>query len=53
MNLDELWRSNLALEQGSVYSIEKPEAIDPAKSFSELVLTSEDLVFLSQLGIRP
>jgi hypothetical protein len=52
MNFDELWRLNLAIEQGSVYSIGRPEAVDPAKSSSELVLTAEDLVFLSQVGIR-
>ena len=57
MTFDELWRLNLAQEQGPILSFEKPKVVTarPASSRNrnELELTAEDYEFLSQVGIKP
>jgi len=57
MTFDELWRLNLAQEQGPISSLEKPEVVTtrsaPPQNLSELELTAEDYEFLSQVGIKP
>ena len=57
MTFDELWRLNLAQEQGPILSFEKPKVVTarPAsrRSPNELELTAEDYEFLSQVGIKP
>jgi len=56
MTFDELWRLNLAEEQGPILSLEKPEAFAtlsaPRENLDELELTAEDYEFLSQVGIK-
>jgi len=57
MNFDELWRQNLAQQQGPILSLEKPEVATaqsaPHQNLDELELTAEDYEFLSQAGIKP
>jgi hypothetical protein len=57
MTFDELWRLNLAQEQGPILSFEKPEVVTtqsaPPQNLSGLELTAEDHEFLSQVGIKP
>ena len=57
MTFDELWRLNLAQEQGPILSFEKPEAVTtqsvPPQNLNGLELTAEDHEFLSQVGIKP
>ena len=57
MTFDELWRLNLAQEQGPILSFKKPEVVTalPAlrRNRNELELTTEDYEFLSQVGIKP
>jgi hypothetical protein len=57
MTFDELWRLNLAQEQGPILSLEKPEVVTtqsaPPQNLSGLELTAEDCEFLSQVGIKP
>ena len=57
MTFDELWRLNLAQEQGPILSFEKPKVVTalPAsrRNRNELELTAEDYEFLSQVGIKP
>jgi hypothetical protein len=57
MTFDELWRLNLAQEQGPILSFEKPEVATtqsaPPQNLNGLELTAEDHEFLSQVGIKP
>jgi len=57
MTFDELWRLNLAQEQGPILSFEKPEVATthsaPPQNLNGLELTAEDHQFLSQVGIKP
>ena len=57
MTFDELWRLNLAQEQGPILSFEKQKVVtaQPAsrRNRNELELTAEDYEFLSQVGIKP
>jgi hypothetical protein len=56
MTFDELWRANLDQERACGDSVEKAEAIGlravPGENANELLLTAEDCVFLSALGIK-
>jgi hypothetical protein len=56
VTFDELWRLNLAQEQGSILSFEKPEVVAtqsaPRQNLNDLELTAEDYEFLSQVGIK-
>jgi hypothetical protein len=56
MTFDELWRLNLAQEQGLILSPEKPEVVTaqsaPRQNLNDLELTAEDYGFLSQVGIK-
>lgn len=56
MTFDELWRVNLGQERARRDSVEKAEAVGllavPGENANELLLTAEDCVFLSALGIR-
>jgi hypothetical protein len=56
MTFDELWRLNLAQEQGPILSLEKPEVVPaqsaPRQTLSELELTAEDYEFMSQVRIK-
>lgn len=56
MTFDELWRVNLDQERARGDSLEKADAVGrvavPGESANELLLTAEDCVFLSALGIR-
>jgi len=56
MTFDELWRVNLDQERARRDSVEKAEAVGllavPGENANELLLTAEDCVFLSALGIR-
>ena len=56
MTFDELWRANLDPERACGDSVEKAEAIGlravPGEKANELLLTAEDCVFLSTLGIK-
>jgi hypothetical protein len=57
MTFDELWRMNLAQEQGPILSFKKPEVVTTQSASREnlngLELTAEDHEFLSQVGIKP
>jgi len=57
MTFDELWRLNLAQEQGPMLSFEKPVVVTtqsaPPQNLSGLELSAEDCEFLSQVGIKP
>jgi hypothetical protein len=57
MTFDELWRLNLAQEEGPSLSLGKPEVVTtqsaPRQNLNELDLTAEDYGFLSQVGIKP
>jgi len=57
MTFDELWRLNLDPDGTCVDSVDKNEAVGliapPAENPNELLLTAEDCVFLSDVGIRP
>ena len=57
MTFDELWRLNLAQEQGPILSFKKPEVVTTQSASREnlngLELTAEDHEFLSQVGIKP
>jgi hypothetical protein len=56
MTFDELWRVNLDQQRARGDSVEKTEAVGllavPGENANELLLTAEDCVFLSALGIR-
>jgi hypothetical protein len=56
MTFDELWRVNLDQERARGDSVEKAEAIGlravSSDNANELLLTAEDCVFLSALGIK-
>jgi hypothetical protein len=56
MTFDQLWRANLDQERACGDSVEKAEAIGlravPGENANELLLTAEDCVFLSALGIK-
>jgi hypothetical protein len=56
MTFDELWRVNLDQERARGDSVEKAEAIAlravSGENPNELLLTAEDCVFLSALGIK-
>ena len=56
MTFDELWRLNLAQEQGPILSLEKREVVTvqsaPRQNLGELELTAEDYEFLAQVGIK-
>jgi hypothetical protein len=56
MTFDELWRVNLGQERARGDSVEKAEAIAlravSGENANELLLTAEDCVFLSALGIK-
>jgi hypothetical protein len=56
MTFDELWRANLDQDRACGDSVEKAEAIGlravPGENANELLLTAEDCVFLSALGIK-
>jgi hypothetical protein len=56
MTFDELWRVNLDQERARGDSVEKAEPVGllavPGENANELLLTAEDCVFLSALGIR-
>ena len=56
MTFDELWRANLDQERAGGDSAEKADAVGqiavPGQNANELLLTAEDSVFLSALGIR-
>ena len=57
MTFDELWRMNLAQEQGPILSFKKPEVVTTQsaspQNLSGLELTAEDHEFLLQVGIKP
>jgi hypothetical protein len=56
MTFDELWRLNLAQEQGPILSFEKPEMVttqSARQNLNTLELSAEDYEFLSQVGIKP
>jgi hypothetical protein len=57
MTFDELWRLNLAQEDGPVDSAYKKAAVCVStvlrKEPDELRLTAEDIVFLLSVGIKP
>jgi hypothetical protein len=56
MTFDELWRLNLARKSAPLGSVDKAEAVAltavPGENANELLLTAEDCVFLSALGIK-
>ena len=56
MTFDELWRVNLDRERARGDSLEKADAAGrvavPGENANELLLTADDCVFLSALGIR-
>jgi hypothetical protein len=56
MTFDELWRLNLARKSPPLGSVDKAEAVAltavPGENANELLLTAEDCVFLSALGIK-
>jgi hypothetical protein len=49
MTFDELWRLNLAQEQGPILSFEKPKVVTARLARAG----TEDYEFLSQVGIKP
>lgn len=55
MTFDELWRLNLEPRSAPVGSVDTAEAVAPTavpgENANELLLTAEDCVFLSALGI--
>jgi hypothetical protein len=57
MTFDELWRLNLAQEQGPILSFKKPEVVTTQsaspQNLNGLELTAQDHEFLSQVGIKP
>jgi hypothetical protein len=57
MTFDELWRLNLDRDDTCVDSADTTEAVGliavPSENPNELLLTAEDCVFLSEVGIRP
>jgi hypothetical protein len=57
MDFNELWLSNLYGERAHVDSVDKVEAVGPlavpGENPNELLLTTEDRVFLLEVGIRP
>jgi hypothetical protein len=56
MTFDELWRLNLAQENGPVDSVFKPDEVGShtisIQNYNELLLTTDDRVLLSQMGIK-
>ena len=56
MTFDELWRVNLDQERARGDSFDKEDAVGrvevPDENANELLLTADDCVFLSALGIR-
>ena len=54
MTFDELWRVNLDQERARGDSLEKADRVAvPGENANELLLTADDCVFLSAVGIRP
>jgi hypothetical protein len=57
MDFNELWLSQLYGERAHVDSVDKVEAVGllavPGENPNELLLTTEDRVFLLEVGIMP
>ena len=57
MTFDELWRLELDRTRARLDSVNKTEAVGliavPDQTLNELLLTADDCVFLSEVGIRP
>jgi hypothetical protein len=57
MNFDEPWRLNLDRDRAHVDSVDKTEVVGlvaaPGENPNELLLTSDDCVFLLEVGINP
>ena len=57
MTFDELWRLELDRARARLDSVNKTEAVGliavPGQTLNELLLTADDCVFLSVVGIRP